>query len=204
MKKLDGLLATYVKALGKESPDLASVAKALLNLKNVRSLSDLAQRLSQVDEPKSDMGPTVGEFVHHIRQTSTVFEPLMTKANRQFIHTLINTLSANPDITAEQVNALSSRPQKDNAMSGDLKLRDYLKRLENSLGDRESFEEVLTALKSDEAMTKAMMVELASIFHSKLPKSTSKAKALEHIFHRQNSLMTFKAKQRAMGGRTAA
>lgn len=80
----------------------------------------------------------------------------------------------------------------------------YLVRLQAALGVDEAFPALLKELADDPAVKQPEAVEIASRFVAKTAASTARKKALERIADRHLSLMTFKLKQRAVGGRSAA
>jgi hypothetical protein len=80
----------------------------------------------------------------------------------------------------------------------------YLSKLEAALGDDRAFLPVFEALKSDPEVHQAEAVALASRFVAKTPESTARSKALDRVLKRHASLASFKLKQRAMSGRSAA
>ncbi len=80
----------------------------------------------------------------------------------------------------------------------------YLARLEAALGDDRSFGPVFEELCADRLIQQPEAVELASRFVAKTSEGTARAKALERIWKRHRSLLSFKLKQRAMGKRSAA
>lgn len=81
---------------------------------------------------------------------------------------------------------------------------DYLAKLEAALGDDRAFVPVFEHLKADPLVQQAEAVALASRFVAKTAESTARSKALERVFKRHASLASFRLKQRAMAGRSAA
>jgi len=71
------------------------------------------------------------------------------------------------------------------------------------IGD-EAFEERLNRIAGDKAVEPKDMVAIAAAMGSELPARTSKKKVVERLLSRHQSLATFKAKERAMAGRSAA
>lgn len=80
----------------------------------------------------------------------------------------------------------------------------YLTKLEAALGDDRAFLPVFEALKADPEVQQAEAVALASKFVARTPDSTARGKALERVLKRHAALASFKLKQRAMAGRSAA
>jgi hypothetical protein len=86
----------------------------------------------------------------------------------------------------------------------DTLLMSYLAKLEAALGSDREFLPLYEELKSDPEIRQAEAVELASRFVARTADSTSRAKALERILKRHSALASFKLKQRAMAGKSAA
>jgi hypothetical protein len=80
----------------------------------------------------------------------------------------------------------------------------YLAKLEAALGDDGSFLPVFDALKQDSQVGQAEAVALATKFVARTADSTPRAKALDRVWKRHAALVSFKLKQRAMAGRSAA
>jgi hypothetical protein len=80
----------------------------------------------------------------------------------------------------------------------------YLAKLEAALGDDARFVPIFEALKADPQVQQIEAVAIASQFVARTPESTAKSKALEKVWRRHSALATFKLKQRAMAGRSAA
>lgn len=81
---------------------------------------------------------------------------------------------------------------------------DYVIRLEANLGDDDAFMTTYERLQTDPELSVAAAVRIASKFVAPMAASTSKQKALERILKRHQNLMSFKRKQKAVGGRSAA
>lgn len=77
----------------------------------------------------------------------------------------------------------------------------YVSRLEQALGDDEKFLPILEELNNAAV---AELVAIASKFVSPMAASSSKKSAIERILKRHQNLMSFKRKQKAVGGRSAA
>jgi hypothetical protein len=80
----------------------------------------------------------------------------------------------------------------------------YLAKLEAALGDDRAFTPIFETLRADSAVHQAEAVALATKFVAKTPDSTPRSKALERVWKRHSSLASFRLKQRAMAGRSAA
>jgi hypothetical protein len=104
----------------------------------------------------------------------------------------------------KSVASASKRQKKAPRPMNDQLVSEYLKRLEAALGQDEPFSAVFSELQKDVSVTQVEAVAIGSKFVSPMAASTSKAKAFERILKRHKNLMTFKLKQRAIGGRSAA
>jgi hypothetical protein len=80
----------------------------------------------------------------------------------------------------------------------------YLGKLEASLGEERRFMDVYNELLEDQAIQQAEAVAIASRFVAPTAASTPRGKALERVLRRHSSLASFKLKQRATAGRSAA
>lgn len=89
-------------------------------------------------------------------------------------------------------------------MIDEKRVRAYLQCLEEALGDDRKFMPLIESLKSDPDLTQADAVALASKFVAKTAASTARAKAIDRIVARHTALVSFRLKQRAMAGRSAA
>lgn len=93
------------------------------------------------------------------------------------------------------------KPKKARKSMTEEQIAAYVSRLEQALGDDERFLPIL-----DELNTAAVaeLVAIASKFVSPMAASSSKKSAIERILKRHQNLMSFKRKQKAVGGRSAA
>ena len=80
----------------------------------------------------------------------------------------------------------------------------YVARLEAALGDDAAFMALFRELAADKAVRQPEAAAMLSRFIAPSAASTPKGEALERILRRHQSLYTFKLKQRAIGGRSAA
>jgi len=80
----------------------------------------------------------------------------------------------------------------------------YTEAINKALGEA-SFEKLFGTIKDDVQVTQAEAVGIASaILEAQVTPSTARGAALARILKLHNSLATFKLKQRAVGGRSAA
>jgi hypothetical protein len=87
---------------------------------------------------------------------------------------------------------------------GDSQIAEYVSRLEAALGDEGSFVPIIEELRKSREVTTPDLVEIASKFVAPMAASSTKQSALERILKRHQNLMSFKRKQKAVGGRSAA
>jgi hypothetical protein len=102
------------------------------------------------------------------------------------------------------VSASQDKPKRRATVINENIVLTYLSKLEAALGDDRAFPHVFEALKSDPDVHQAEAVALASKFVAKTAESTARGKALERVWKRHAALASFKLKQRAMAGRSAA
>lgn len=107
---------------------------------------------------------------------------------------------------AKSVVASASRKSKKRTpkMINQAIVASYLTRLEAALGDSPAFLPLFESMVSDPEIGQAEAVALATAFVSKTSDGTSRAKALERVLKRHTALASFRLKQRAMAGRSAA
>lgn len=101
-------------------------------------------------------------------------------------------------------SASQANPKRRAAVINENIVSTYLIKLEAALGDDRAFLPVYEALKADPKVQQAEAVALASKFVARTPDSTARSKALERVLKRHSALASFKLKQRAMAGRSAA
>lgn len=83
----------------------------------------------------------------------------------------------------------------------DDQIADYVSRLEKALGNDDEFLPIVEELSN---VAVAELVAIASKFVAPMAASSSKKSALERIRKRHDNLTSFKRKQKAVGGRSAA
>jgi hypothetical protein len=80
----------------------------------------------------------------------------------------------------------------------------YVAKLNQALGDDRAFMTMYNLMINDVKVHHEEAVAIASGFVAPTAMSTTRAKALERILRRHQNLASFKLKQRAMAGRSAA
>lgn len=83
-------------------------------------------------------------------------------------------------------------------------VQSYLAELVVSLGDDDAFMKVFNQLNDDKAVRQVEAVGIGCEFVAPMAASTTKAKVLERILKRHKNLVSFKRRQKAVGGRSAA
>ena len=106
-------------------------------------------------------------------------------------------------VREEVASASQPLKQKDAGAMNDSLVDDYVRRLEIALGDERRFRPVLEELLADERIAQPEAAAIASRFYGRVPKGTSRAKAIERVRERQEKLMEFK-KRPSTAGRSAA
>ena len=101
-------------------------------------------------------------------------------------------------------SASQDKPKRRTAVINETIVSTYLTKLEGALGDDRAFLPIFEALKADPQVSQAEPVALASKFVAKTAESTARAEALERVLKRHAALASFRLKQRAMAGRSAA
>lgn len=110
-------------------------------------------------------------------------------------------------MTKRKITTSSASPDKPKwraAVINENVVLTYLSKLEAALGDDRAFLPVFEALKADQQVQQAEAVALATKFVAKTANSTPRGKALERVLKRHAALASFRLKQRAMAGRSAA
>lgn len=83
-------------------------------------------------------------------------------------------------------------------------VKDYVARLEASLGDDAEFKAVFSELSEDKQIGRIEAIAIAIRFMGPTPASTSRPKALQRIMYRHEKLMDNKRASESIGGRSAA
>lgn len=128
--------------------------------------------------------------------------PVLTNAAKKYVLAdlgrLASFLERHRDMALLDLLKASTEP-----FNHDKLVADTAKRLRDLLG-QDGFEPLLRDIVKNKSVRPADMVAIAAAMDSELPAKTSKRKAAERLISRHRNLATFKAKQRAMAGRSAA
>jgi hypothetical protein len=114
---------------------------------------------------------------------------------------LYNSSASTTRFVEAATRALGIEPKKVANPPREGVVRDYLKRLEAALGD-EGFEAIHKHLSEDKGASAAEVIAIAKAFTGKRP--TGKSRALQAVWNRHHTLMTFRTKVDARAGRSAA
>lgn len=93
------------------------------------------------------------------------------------------------------------KPKKAQRPMNEDQIAEYVSRLEKALGDDDKFLPIIDELSN---VAVAELVAIASRFVAPMPASSTRQKAVDRILKRHQNLMSFKRKQKAVGGRSAA
>jgi hypothetical protein len=112
--------------------------------------------------------------------------------------------SAKASKSVASASPQSGRRKKMHGTTNQALVERYARELKRAMGDS-SFEDVFRRLKDDVDVQQGEAVAIASVLlEAKVSGSTVRGTALGRILKLHNSLLTFKLKQRAVGGRSAA
>lgn len=162
-------------------------------------------------------GPLLTSVIPALSSLRTFMTVVAKKDLNSSLDSLLDVLQRHADIpisvfvatvvSASNESRRAQRPKsksKKGAIPMDNRLvDDYVRRLEAALGDDARFESLLAELSADARVQQAEAVAIASQFHKRTSKDTSRPKALERIRERQDKLMKFK-RQPSTAGRPAA
>lgn len=113
-----------------------------------------------------------------------------------------------PKAKTSKKSVASASPASKRARSrGQMNLalvQDYLLEIKNALGSQK-FDAVFAKLRADKSVGQTEAVEIASLLlEHRVASGTARSAALDRIVKLHTSLTTFKLKQKAVGGRSAA
>jgi len=174
------------------------------------SVSDLAKHIATLPEAGSTGSPSLGDvasllsalksFLNKIAKTtvltdvSAIEKPLRDRASMEIgAFVRMTTEAATPHLSTKKRDARGGR--------NDLVVH-YREKLEAALDDEEKFTAVYNDLRANPALGRPEIIALAR----QMTGSSVRAQdvALKKIWNRHQSLVVFKAKSRATGGRSAA
>jgi hypothetical protein len=174
------------------------------------SVSDLAKRIGALRGTASAESPSLGDVARLLSALKSVLDKtakatVLTDLNavEKFLHDRASIeLGAFVRLATEA--AAPPRPARNRdapAVRDDLVIH-YKEKLEAALGDEEKFSAVYNDLRANAAIGRLEIIALAK----QMTGSGARAEdaALKKIWNRHQSLVVFKAKSRATGGRSAA
>ncbi len=101
---------------------------------------------------------------------------------------------AQPDavITPETGTRIPRVPGAPPALEAPPLVAEYGQRLKQALGNKEAWESLFKELQADSRISPQDLAQISSEFHGRIPKGSSRTKALDNINLRQQKLMNFK------------
>ena len=101
-------------------------------------------------------------------------------------------------------SASKSKPKRTAAVMDQTVVSLYISLLEANLGDDTAFMRVYQKLEADPAVRQVDAVAIGCKIVAPMAASTAKNRVLERILKRHKNMVSFKLKQKAVGGRSAA
>jgi hypothetical protein len=178
------------------------------------SVSDFARRITSLPGPGRAGSPSLGDLARLISALSGLLSKTAKKSVLTDLDTIQKLLLDRPSTEigafvsmATEILAPSATPTKMPRASRAPKAREdlvlrYKERLEASLGDEDRFSAILSELRGDTNVGKPEIVALAKQMTGSGARTEDAA--LKKIWNRHRSLVVFRAKSRATGGRSAA
>jgi hypothetical protein len=173
------------------------------------SVSEFAKRRASVREPPHAGSPSLGDVARLLSALRSFLDKTAKKAVLTDIDALQKLLRdrASMEISAFVRMATEGHPPAAPKKRVAARVRDdlvvrYKDKLEASLGDEETFLAVMNELRADTAIAKPEIVALAKDMTG--TGARTEDAALKKIWSRHRSLVVFRAKSRATGGRSAA
>ena len=174
------------------------------------SVSDLAKRIASLPESGPAGSPNLGDvartlsalksFVNKITKTSVLTD--LDAVEKLLRDRASMEIGAFVRMTTEAAATRRPTRKRDTPKVRDDLVVHYKEKLEAALGDEEKFSAVYNDLRANTAVGKPEIIALAK----QMTGSGARAEdaALKKIWNRHQSLVVFKAKARATGGRSAA
>jgi hypothetical protein len=184
---------------------------ALFDVAPTSKVSDLVERIASLPGP----GHTGSPNLRDVGVLLSALKVLLNKTSKTAVLTDISSIEtilrdrASIEIGAfvRMVTEAAAAPRRPTGRRGASTIRDdlvvqYKEKLEASLGDEEKFRAVYNDLRANIAIGKPEIVALAKQMTGSGARTVDAA--LKKVWNRHQSLMVFKAKSRATGGRSAA
>ena len=182
---------------------------AIFDAHPASSVSDLAKRIASLGGAGPTGSPSLGDVARLLSALKSVLSKtakaaVLTDLNaiEKFLHDRASMeLGAFVRLATEAAAPRPTRNRDAPAVRDDLVIH-YKEKLEAALGDEEKFSAVYNDLRTNTAVGRPEIIALAK----QMTGSGARAEdaALKKIWNRHQSLVVFKAKSRATGGRSAA
>ena len=212
-RDFSAVLKTYADLLDAAGAPVARdqivMFAAVFDTHPASSVSDLAKRIGALRGTGSAGSPSLGDVVRLLSALKSVLDKtakaaVLTDLNavEKFLHDrALMELGAFVRLATEAAAPRPTRNRDAPAVRDDL-VAHYKEKLEAALGDEETFTTIYNDLRKNTAIGKPEIIALAK----QMTGSGARAEdaALKKIWNRHQSLMVFKAKSRATGGRSAA
>jgi hypothetical protein len=208
------ILRTFADVLGvagaTAARDRIAMFAAVFDAHPTSNVSDLANRIAALPVTASTGSPSLGD----VARLLSALKSFLDKTAKSTVLTDVSAIEkllqdrASMEIsaiarmtTATAASRRSTRKRDAPAVRDDLVVQ-YKQKLEAALGDEEKFTAIYNDLRANTAMGKPEMAALAKQMTGSSARTQDAA--LKKIWNRHQSLMLFKAKTRATGGRSAA
>jgi hypothetical protein len=159
--------------------------------------------------PNTSSGPSIA----NLRDVLTSFQPILVKLKRKdlskCLDSLLVALRGLPNssvvalVAAVRGQLVPASASEDAAQMNSSIVDDYVRRLENALGDDRKFGALFDELSADGRVDQSGAVAIATIFYGHTSARTPRSKALGRVRERHLKLMKFK-RQPSTAGRSAA
>lgn len=214
-KEIHAWLEAHINVLELGCSDgCATELRQLLSLFEIRETILIKDICGAIERASPSVAQNEGVTVANI---NTIFDlmikctaPIASKTAKLNLKLLRETLHKHENLNLESLlNAISNVLNKTGRIAqtqeadlGDTAVRDYVRRLEEALGDEQGFDEEYARLVGDKRIKAPDAKQIAKAFAGK--SGRSKSDALGLIAARQQSLIGARAKADATGGRSAA
>jgi hypothetical protein len=183
---------------------------AIFDVEPSISVSALAKRIASLKGTGHDGNPSLGDIARLLSALNGLLNHTAKSAVLNDVKSIEKLLYDRASMEISAFVRMASEPAVPRRPTGKQtarKVRDdlvanYKEKLEASLGDEEKFSSVYNDLRSNAAISKAEIIALAKEMTGRGARTEDAA--LTKILNRHRSLVVFKAKSRATGGRSAA
>jgi hypothetical protein len=205
-----GTFANLLHAAGAPGArDRVAMFAAVFDAHPALSVSDLAKRIASLGATEPTGSPSLGDVARLLSALKSVLSKTAkaavltdVDAIEKFLHDRASMeLGAFVRLATETGASRPTRNRDAPAVRDDL-VAHYKEKLEAALGDEEKFTAVYNDLRANTAIGRLEIIALAKQMTGSGPRAEDAA--LKKIWNRHQSLVVFKAKSRATGGRSAA